>query len=381
MLVPSILNCYESLPQFKQNCIFVISDKSTLNSVLITQQCHNTKILKQTIFKTLKFVSFFLLGIFIFWLVYKDQDIHRIKSVLTNEVNYLWIVISMFLGLASHISRSLRWNLLIEPLGRKPRLLNTFLAVMVGYLMNLALPRMGEISRCGVLARYEKISFTKLVGTVVLERLIDVIVLLILTAVMVVTQFGQVLEFLHNNPEVSQKLQKVIFSPVLLGGLVAVLLVFWLMRHKVRKSGLLKKVKEIIQQFVEGLQTVRTMKHKGAFIFHSFFIWGMYYLMFYLVFFSFGFTSHLGPLAGLTVFVLGSFGMVAPVQGGIGAWHFMVIEGLALYGVDRADGKIYALLAHGTTTAVLILLGLIGLLILPFVNERQTEGDAVGSVQ
>lgn len=327
--------------------------------------------MKQSILKTLKFVSFFLLGIFIFWMVYKDQDFKRIKSILTNDVNYFWIVVSLLLGLLSHVSRTIRWNLLIEPLGRKPRLMNTFLAVMVGYLMNLALPRMGEISRCGVIARYEKISFTKLVGTVVTERLIDVLMLLILLAIVVLTQFGQVLEFLNNNPEVNEKLQKVIYSPVLIGGLFLFLAVLWFSRHKIRESSLMKKVMGFVGQFVEGFRSIGKMKRKGSFIFHSVFIWVLYYLMMYLIFFSFGFTSHLGPLAGLTVFVLGSFGMVAPVQGGIGAWHFMVIEGLALYGVDRADGKVFALLAHGTSTVMLIVLGLIGVLVLPFVNERE----------
>jgi len=327
--------------------------------------------LKQNIFKTLKFASFFLLGILIFWMVYKDQDIKRIKSILTNDVNYFWIVVSLILGLLSHLSRTIRWNLLIEPLGRKPRTLNTFLAVMVGYLMNLALPRMGEISRCGVLARYEKIPFTKLVGTVVLERLIDVLMLLILLVVVVLTQFGQVLEFLGNNPEVKDKLQKVIYSPILIGGLVFFLVVLWISRHKIRESSLMKKAMGFVGQFVEGFRSIRKMRNKGAFIFHSVFIWVLYYLMLYCVFFSFGFTSHLMPLAGLTVFVLGSFGMVAPVQGGIGAWHFMVIEGLALYGVDRADGKVFALLAHGSTTIMLIVLGLVGLLVLPFINERE----------
>lgn len=326
--------------------------------------------MKQGILKTLKFASFFLLGILIFWMVYKDQDFNHIKSVLSNRVNYFWIVVSLFLGLLSHISRTIRWNLMIEPLGRKPRMLNTFLAVMVGYLMNLALPRMGEISRCGVLARYEKISFTKLIGTVVIERLIDVLMLLILLLVVVLTQFGQVLEFLNNNPEVNAKLQKVIFSPVLIGGLLILLAVLWISRHKIRESAFVKKIKSFVGQFVEGLRSIQKMKNKGAFIFHSFFIWVLYFLMLYCVFFSFGFTSHLMPLAGLTVFVFGSFGMVAPVQGGIGAWHFMVIEALALYGVDRADGKVFALLAHGSTTIMLIVLGLIGLLVLPFVNER-----------
>ena len=326
--------------------------------------------MKQGILKTLKFASFFLLGILIFWMVYKDQDFNHIKSVLSNRVNYFWIVVSLFLGLLSHISRTIRWNLMIEPLGRKPRMLNTFLAVMVGYLMNLALPRMGEISRCGVLARYEKISFTKLIGTVVIERLIDVLMLLILLLVVVLTQFGQVLEFLNNNPEVNAKLQKVIFSPVLIGGLLILLAVLWISRHKIRGSAFVKKIKSFVGQFVEGLRSIQKMKNKGAFIFHSVFIWVLYFLMLYCVFFSFGFTSHLMPLAGLTVFVFGSFGMVAPVQGGIGAWHFMVIEALALYGVDRADGKVFALLAHGSTTIMLIVLGLIGLLALPFVNER-----------
>jgi len=306
-------------------------------------------------------------------MVYKDQDITRIKSILANDVNYYWIVISLLLGLLSHISRTIRWSLMIEPLDHKPRMLNTFLAVMVGYLMNLALPRMGEISRCGVIARYEKIPFTKLVGTVVLERLIDVMMLLILLLVVVITQFGQVLEFLKNNPEVNQKLQKVIYSPVLIGGLILVALIVWFSRHKIRESSLTKKVMGFVAQFVEGFRSIRDIRNKGSFAFHSVFIWVLYYLMFYCVFFAFGFTSHLGPLAGLTVFVLGSFGMVAPVQGGIGAWHFMVIEGLALYGIDRADGKVFALLAHGSTTIMLIVLGLIGLLVLPFVNEREEE--------
>jgi len=329
--------------------------------------------LKSGIIKSLKFAIFFLLGILIFWMVYKDQDVDHIKSVLSNHVNYFWIVVSLFLGLLSHVSRTIRWNLMIEPLGRKPKLLNTFLAVMVGYLMNLALPRMGEISRCGVLARYEKISFTKLIGTVVVERLVDVLMLLILLLLVVLTQFGQVLEFLNNNPEVNEKLHRVLYSPILIGGLVFVLLFIWIGRHKIKESSLVQKLKGLISQFSEGVQSIRNMKNKGAFIFHSAFIWLLYFLMLYCVFFAFGFTSHLAPLAGLTVFVFGSFGMVAPVQGGIGAWHFMVIESLALYGVDRSDGKVFALLAHGSTTVMLIVLGLIGLLALPFVNERDVE--------
>lgn len=335
--------------------------------------------MKQNILKTLKFLSFFLLGIFLFWLVYKDQDINRIKSILSNEVNYFWIIVSVFLGLLSHISRTLRWNLIIEPLGYKPRTLNTFLAVMIGYLMNLALPRMGEISRCGVLSRYEKIPFTKLIGTVVLERLIDVLVLLLLLSIVIVTQFGQVVAFLDNNPEVQEKMGTIMHSPILPIGIVLLFLIIWLTRRKIKGSGAVKKLTGILNQFAEGFKSIRNIQNKGAFIFHSLFIWLLYYLMFYCVFFSFEFTSHLTLLAGLTAFVFGSFGMVAPVQGGMGAWHFMVIEGLSLYGIDKADGQVFALVAHGTTTIMLIIFGLVSLLILPFVNEKIEKREKTSS--
>ncbi len=331
--------------------------------------------MKQRLATVLKFLAFFSVGIFIFWLVYKDQDIDRIAGVLKHGVSYGWIWLSLLIGLLSHLSRTLRWNLMIEPLGHKPRTTNTFLAVMVGYLMNLALPRMGEISRCGVLARYEKIPFTKLIGTVVVERLIDMLMLLLLLGITIVAQFGQMIRFLQNNPEINGKLHAVIYSPVLIGGILLVAILLWFSRSKIRETSIFRKLAAIIDQFSEGFRTIRTLKNKGAFVFHSVFIWLMYYVMLYVVFFAFGFTSHLGLIAGLTTFVLGSFGMVAPVQGGIGAWHFMVIEALALYGVDKSDGKVFALVAHGTTTAMLIVMGLISLLVLPFINQREDAVD------
>lgn len=336
--------------------------------------------LKHKLLKFLKYLAFFLLGIIIFYLVYKDQDINRIKEVLTKDVNYFWIIISVFVGLFSHISRTIRWSIMIEPLGKKPGYLNTFLAVMVGYLMNLALPRMGEISRCGVLAKYEKIPFTKLVGTVAVERAIDVLILLLLLLVVVVTQFSQIIEFVANNPEVKANFEKVIFSPLLPIIFVVILAILWFLKAKIKNSKFVKKILGFVNQFTEGLRSIFYMKNKGLFIFHSFFIWFLYYVMFYSVFYAFGFTSHLMPLAGLTVFVLGSFGMVAPVQGGMGAWHFMVVEGLTLYGVQKSDGIVFALLSHGTTTLVLIVIGLVSLIMLPIVNEKAEEVEELKNI-
>jgi glycosyltransferase 2 family protein len=326
--------------------------------------------LKKTVLKILQFLAFFVVGAFIFWLIYKDQDIEHIESVLKNNVNYWWVLLSLFLGLLSHISRTLRWGLMIEPVSHKPRFINTFLAVMVGYFMNLALPRMGEVSRCGVLARYEKISFTKLLGTVVAERLVDMISLLILLAFTIVSQFGKMLHFMQQNPEIREKLVSAISSPWLIIVVVAVLVAFYIFRNQFKHTKVFYKIMDIIHNFKVGFISIRNIKKKGWFYFHSVFIWLMYYVMLYVIFFAFDFTRDLGPLAGLTTFVLASFGMVAPVQGGIGAWHFMAKEALSLYGVANADGIIFAFVAHTSMTVMIIIIGIISLLVLPFINRR-----------
>lgn len=296
----------------------------------------------------------------------------RIKSVLKNEVNYFWVLVSLLIGLLSHISRTLRWGLMIEPISHKPGFVNTFLAVMVGYLMNMALPRMGEISRCGVLSRYEKISFTKLFGTVVAERLIDVVSLLILLMIVVVMQFGKMLSFIEKNPEISDKITSVVKSPILIAGFVILLILAYFFRNTFKETAVFKRLKALLLNFREGFVSIRNIRQKGWFWFHSVFIWFCYYLMLYVIFFAFDFTSDLNPIAGLTTFVLASFGMVAPVQGGIGAYHFMATEGLALYGVPHENGVIFAFVAHTSSTVMIIAVGLFSLLALPFINRRNS---------
>jgi glycosyltransferase 2 family protein len=334
-------------------------------------------ILKKIILKIINFLAFFAIGAFIFWLVYKDQDIEHIKSVLRNDVNYFWIVVSLFIGLLSHFSRTVRWGLMIEPISHKPRFINTFLAVMVGYLMNMVFPRMGEISRCGVLSRYEKVSFTKLLGTVVAERAVDMVSLLVLLGIVIFSQFGQMLRFLGDNPEIEAKVLALITSPLLIIGLMALLIPAYVFRKTLQHTLFYKKVFTILMNLKEGFISIRSVNKKGWFIFHSVAIWLLYYLMLYVVFFAFGFTSHLGPIAGLTTFVLASFGMVAPVQGGIGAWHFMAMEALALYGVSKDNGVIFAFVAHGSMTAMIIVIGIISVLVLPFINRRKDTPDPV----
>jgi uncharacterized protein (TIRG00374 family) len=237
--------------------------------------------------------------------------------------------------------------------------------------MNMVFPRMGELSRCGVLSRYEKVSFTKLLGTVVAERAVDMVSLLVLLVIVIFSQFGQMLHFLGENPEIEAKVLALITSPLLIVGLMALLILAYIFRKTLQHTLFYQKVFTILMNLKEGFISIRSVNKKGWFIFHSVAIWLLYYLMLYVVFFAFGFTSHLGPIAGLTTFVLASFGMVAPVQGGIGAWHFMAIEALALYGISKGNGVIFAFVAHGSMTAMIIVLGIISVLVLPFINQRK----------
>jgi len=230
---------------------------------------------------------------------------------------------------------------------------------------------MGEISRCGVLSRYEKISFTKLVGTVVAERMVDMISLLILLVIVIFSQFGQMLDFLHRNPEIAAKLHSISTSPYLIVAVLATTVALFIFRKTLKNTVFYTKAVTIFQNFKEGFISIRSIKRKGWFIFHSVAIWVLYYVMLYVVFFAFDFTRHLGPVAGLTTFVFASFGMVAPVQGGIGAWHFMAMEALHLYGVGYDNGRIFALVAHTSMTGMIILVGIISMLILPFINRRK----------
>lgn len=271
--------------------------------------------------QTIKFFAFLLVTIFLFWLVYRDQNFGDLMRVLRDDVDYTWIWVAIVFGLLSHVSRSLRWQMLTKSMGYQISFMNSFMGVMIGYFANLAIPRMGEFTRCGVVSKYENVPFSKLLGTVVTERVFDMVMLLLLTLIVVLSQFKQVGIFLDSNEEIKQKLYAIIHSPwtlvVLVMLIVGVIGFFWF----VRKGTFFARLHRFLAGVKEGLLTVKDVEHKWLFIGHTVFIWLMYFLMLYVCFFCFQFTSHLGPMIGLAVFVLSSYGMVAPVQGGVGAWH------------------------------------------------------------
>lgn len=321
----------------------------------------------------IKFCIFLAVSVFLFWLVYRDQDWNELMTVLKEDVNYTWVGVACVMGIASHVSRALRWQLLTTSMGYKIRFWNSFMGVMIGYFANLAIPRMGEFTRCGVVNKYEKVPFPNLLGTVVTERVIDMLILLVLTLVVVITQFKQVGIFLDNNPEIKANVEHLFRSSwmLLIVGLLCVMVfLLWKFFLKKRLQG---RIRSFLSGLKDGLLAVKAVRNRWLFIFHSLFIWLMYFLMFYVCFFCFDFSSHLGILVALTCFVLGSYGMVAPVQGGVGAWHFMVIASLLIYLPHTPEmqemAKIFALLTHSSMTLLYIIVGVVCVIVLPLYNR------------
>lgn len=321
----------------------------------------------------IKFCLFLAVSVLLFWLVYRDQDWNELMTVLKEDVNYTWVGVACVLGIASHVSRALRWQLLAGSMGYRIRFWNSFMGVMIGYFANLAIPRMGEFTRCGVVSKYEKVPFPNLLGTVVTERVIDILILFLLTLVVVVTQFKQVGIFLDNNPEIKANVEHLFHSSwmLLIVGVMSVLIfLLWKVFLKQRLQG---RIRSFLIGLKDGLLAVKNVRNKGLFIFHSLFIWLMYFLMFYVCFFCFEFSSHLGILVALTCFVLGSYGMVAPVQGGVGAWHFMVIASLLIYIPHTSEmlemSKVFALLTHSSMTLLYIIVGVACVIALPLYNR------------
>jgi uncharacterized protein (TIRG00374 family) len=332
---------------------------------------------------SLKYVVFLSAGVALFWWVYKDEPIAKYKDAF-KDLNYFWIALSIFFSILSQVSRAVRWNMLIRPLGYKPRLYNSYLSVLILYFVNLLLPRAGEVFRCTILSKYEKIPFAKLAGTVFVERLADLITLMLLAVVIILSQLNVFVSFFNTHAEVKNNLVQ-LFSMrnMLLGLLVigSIALILWLFnkyyhRNKGDKgNSFISKIKLIRQNFIEGIKSIAKLENKGLFIGHTIFIFIMWLFMLFVIFKAYGPTNHLSIQTGMITFLMGGLAMLAPVQGGIGPWHFMVYETLFIYGIDKADGKVFALIAHASTNLIYLVLGLIALLIIPLLNSSRNAGS------
>lgn len=328
--------------------------------------------------KILKFIkqAFFLsIGLGLIWWSFSKTDLTFEKFWNgAKSMNYGFFAISALFAIMSHYFRALRWKLLINSTGYNPQTKNVFASVLFMYASNFAIPRSGEVARCGTLYKYEDIPIPQLLGTVFVERAIDLLTLLFFTGLLVIVQFELFsnLYFSSSMPELIEglfqnKLIIVLFFTVTILGLGGL----YLLRKKIFSFGPMKKVEKILIDLKSSLIKVLKMKKKGLFLFHTIVIWLGYVGMFYICFFAFEPTSNLGLGAGLTAFIAGSFGMVAPTNGGIGAWQVMVILALSALGISEEDAGIWANVAFVIMTVTVVIAGSISFAILPYMNKNE----------
>jgi glycosyltransferase 2 family protein len=337
--------------------------------------------LRKGIIQAGKFIAFLALGVLLLWLAFRTVDFDGLTSGL-KKADYSWLLVSSLFGLFAYLSRARRWMILINPLGYHPSFGNTFFALMSGYLANLALPRIGEITRCVALGKKEKIPVDQLVGTVVVERTIDLVSLLIIMFTLIFTSGSKIKEYL--NVSIIIPLREKVLSvfgsawiPWAIFISVSGLSLFLLIRYKkeLRKVRFFSKMFDIARGVIDGLKTITNLKRNWEFIFHTIFIWLNYALMTWVVVFSLESTSHLSFVNSIFILVIGGLAMSAPVQGGIGAFHYFVSRGIAFVeGVSIEDASVYAILTHESQLIFVVIVGAVSFYMLSRKNKKSENG-------
>jgi uncharacterized protein (TIRG00374 family) len=336
--------------------------------------------LRKGVLQTLKFLAFLAVGIALLWAAFHDVDFKKLVVDL-KQANYSWLFLSLLFGFFAYVSRARRWVLLINPLGFRPSLRNSFYALMTGYLANIALPRVGEITRCVALGKKEKIPVDQLIGTVVVERTIDFISLLLIMIYLIFTRNEEINIFLKDS--IYLPIQEKIFSVfgvtwilwVILFS-VAVIALFLMIRYKknLRKIRFFSKMFDLARGVINGLKTITSLERKWEFIFHTVFIWINYALMTWVVVFSIKSTSGLTFSDSIFLLVIGGLAMSAPVQSGLGAFHYIISRGLLFVkGIPLEDGLVYALLTHESQLIFVAIVGTISFFIIFKKNNKEEK--------
>jgi hypothetical protein len=343
--------------------------------------------LKTILNNFLKFVIFSSIGGGILYLIYRKQNSNYLedcvsKGGLPEDCSLLdklwvdlttahieWIIVLVVLFLLSNVSRALRWMMLLKGLGKKVRFANAFLAIMLNYFTNLGVPRIGEIIRAGVITKYEGLPVEKVIGTVVVDRIVDVISILFAIFLAFVLEYDVIYGYIQENISDSPLMSNVMLV-IGVSGLV-LLILLWFFRNKIKATRFYDKIQNIVTGFVDGLKTIRSLENVNIFILHSVFIWLMYYFMTYFTFRAFDPTAHLGMSAALIVFVFGGLGVVFPSPGGMGTYHAMVIAALAIYGIGAEDAFSFANIVFFSLNLFCnISIGLLAVFLLPLINRK-----------
>ena len=347
--------------------------------------------MNSTLKNILKFVVFLGIGVTILYVVYQKNSATYLADCMTKggaaedcifwkklvadfkSAKFQWLVLAICLFTISNVSRAIRWKMLISPLGKTPRFINSFLCIILGYFANLGLPRSGEFVRAGTLSKYEEIPFEKVMGTVVVDRIFDVISILIVTGIALIVEFDKIWDFFSPYLAFNTNL---LFVGI---GLLLILVMLFVFRQKLTQVTLFKKIENLIKGFAEGLSSVSKIKKPWWFLFHSVNIWVMYFFMTYVIFFSFEPTELLSPIVGLVAFVFGAWGIVIPSPGGMGTYHFLTQTVLGFYGVNEVEAFSFANISFVTIQLFTnILTGILALILLPIVN-RNYQAKALSS--
>lgn len=323
----------------------------------------------------LKFLLFLGIGVLLIWLSVRnltEEDRGHISDAL-HRADYTWIILSITVGMLSHLSRAVRWRMLLAPLNHKPKLSNTFFAVMVGYMANYAVPRLEMVARPGILARYEKIPFAEAFGTVIVERIVDTLIFFVLVLLVFFLQFTKVYDYLTGTffPDLGKKMAAYELFFYTAGALLVLGLIVLIVFRK-RIFGMISgKTKKLLDGFKDGLTAVRKLRSPGLFIFHSFFIWFIYYAMLHLCFFSLAETTDLDVRCALTTLLFGTLAVIV-TPGGLGAYPIAVSAILVLYAVDPVIGLAVGWLVWLSQFVSILFFGLLSLILLPILNKDRT---------
>ncbi len=333
--------------------------------------------MKKKLFSIFKAFFFLGIGLFFIWYFLKNFTEEQKQEIYNSFVNanFFWFFVSIIAGIFSHVFRGLRWIQMLNPMGYHPKKSNVMYAVFIGYLANLAFPRLGEVSKCGVLAKYEKIPLNKSFGTIVTERILDLIALIILFSLTIAINFERLSLYfqqkvilpLQQKFTALQNTQTLVY--LLLGIFIVIALVLFLIKKRFPNHPLVLKVKQLINGFWEGVISLKNMKRPWLFVLYTVLIWFNYWLMTYIVFLSLEETSVLSFNAGLIVLMFGSIGMIV-VQGGIGIYPAIVAETLLLFAIPAPIGYAYGWLVWIAQQAMIVVFGAASFALLPITNRN-----------
>lgn len=302
----------------------------------------------------------FVLGLGILWWMYRGTNWSDFGHYVLHEMNWWWMLLSLAFGILPQMARAWRWKMALEPLGEHPRRTSCIDAIFMSYAASLVIPRVGEVTRCGTLKTADGVSFTKSLGTVVTERLVDSLLMLLFTGIVFLLQLPMFLRFLkETNTNIGDLLYRftgtgyivtfICLVAALIAGLVAI-----------RRFSFFKKGRDMLRDMWEGVLSLRKVRNLPLYLFYSVLIWVGYFLHFYIAFFSFDFTAHLSIGAAFLIFCVGTFAVLVPTPNGAGPWHFAVKTMLVLYGVAETQAIMFALTVHTIQTALVVLLGAFG---------------------